>query len=58
MTSPSCLRATVLRGSRDPRMPQIRPSNSIGPPVPCAPRRREPSVEEDSIRKVVDWSGS
>jgi hypothetical protein len=34
MTSPSCLRATVLRGSRDPRMPQIRPSNSIGPPVP------------------------
>ena len=23
-----------------------------------APRRREPSVEEDSTRKVVDWSGS
>jgi hypothetical protein len=26
--------------------------------MPRAPRRREPSVEEDSIRKVVDWSGS
>ena len=23
-----------------------------------APRRREPSVEEDSTRKIVDWSGS
>src|SRR5215472_1216060 len=23
-----------------------------------APRRREPSVEEGSTRKVVDWSGS
>jgi hypothetical protein len=62
---PSDLVCPWAPSSRQPNVAireTVRPEGQSGCPamsfVGRAPRRREPSVEEHSTRKVVDWSGS